>query len=107
VEGPTEFGELFFDVGEGVGEGSAAVGAGGSLGEDALALKLEGLAFALALGFLSVGTDDGGLRYRLVKALGMLLGLICLMLCVSSSLLFFDGFALPTISHPPILTLWS
>jgi len=78
VDGPAEFGELFLDVGEGVGERGAAVGAGGTLGEDTLALEFEGLALAFSFGIERVGGcgiwfGGGGLR-----------------------LLLFHGFALPS-----------
>jgi len=70
VDGPAEFGELFLDIGKCVGERGAAMRVGGALGEDALALELERLALALAVGVERVGGcwirfRGGGLRLLL------------------------------------------
>ena len=78
VDGPAQFGQLFFDVGESVGEGGAAVRAGGAFGENPFALKLEGLTLAFAFGVKRVSGCGIGFRGG---GLGLLL---------------FHGFALPS-----------
>ncbi len=60
MDGPAEFGELFFNVGERVGESGAAVRAGGAFGEDAFALQFERLAMTFLSGFIKIeGTGAG------------------------------------------------
>ncbi len=88
MDSPAEFGELFFDVGEGVGEGGAAVGAGGALGEDTFALELEGLALALPFSLGNAG--GGGIGVGRFRGGGL-------------TLLLFHGFALPSLRHATIL----
>ena len=39
MDSPAEFRELLLDIGQGIGEGSSPMRAGGALGEDAFALQ--------------------------------------------------------------------
>ena len=74
VDGPAELGELLLDLGERELKGGSAMGAGGSLGEDALSLHLERLEPPLFLGFLKAISGGDGLRsggFRLLLLHGL------------------------------------
>lgn len=93
LDRPAEEFEVAFDSGEGELEGAATVGTGGALGEDALALELEGLDAALAVGFGAAGFGGelgrGGGDGR----------------CGGFRLLLFDALRLPAFGHAIILRL--
>ena len=69
MDSPAEFRELLLDIGQGIGEGSSPMRAGGALGEDAFALQDQVL--PLADLFCIARVCDGriqpgrsGLRFR-------------------------------------------
>ena len=70
MDGPAKFRESLLDIGQGIGEGSSSMRAGGALGEDAFALQDQRLPFAYLFGVARV--RDGrvqpgwsGLRFRI------------------------------------------
>ena len=89
LDGPAELLEFALDGGEGEFEGTAAVRAGGALGQDALALHFQCLepTFLVGLGTSRLRGDGGGGKFW-GRGLGLLL---------------FDAFGFPTFRHGSIL----